>query len=363
MLRSPSPALAVFALGTLMTAAALAGCGGGDAGTDPSPSVSSQVAAGVPRCLPIGSASAPKSKNFPESSNPAKNIPEAQRGQINLVVAAGDIFVGTNNFVFGVTNKADEPQGSATTRATIYDLADPANPKPLCQAEAIQSAPGIGPEVNHAHGNGETHIHGGEDDNRVGYFVQVDFARAGAWGLAVEAILKNGTKGTASVGFFVAEKPGVLAPGQAAFKSDNLTKADVAKIAEIDSGDPPNDMHDVKIKDALAAGRPLVVVFSTPAFCTSRFCGPVNQEVEALQADYKDRVDFVHIEIWRDRQKNEFNPTAKEWLLRGDGNLIEPYVYVIGKDGVIYDRFEGPVARNIMEPAVKAVAEGRVYQK
>ena len=51
--------------------------------------------------------------------------------------------------------------------------------------------------------------------------------------------------------------------------------------------------------------------------------------------------------------------TAKE--KRADGNLIEPYVYVIGKDGVIYDRFEGPAARNIIEPAVKAVAAGQVY--
>jgi hypothetical protein len=146
-----------------------------------------------------------------------------------------------------------------------------------------------------------------------------------------------------------------------AFKSDNLTAADVDDIRKIDSGDPPSDMHTVKIKDAIAAGRPLVVVFSTPAYCTSRFCGPVNQEVEALQEDYRDRVDFVHIEIWLDRQAEAINPTAREWLIRPDGRLIEPYVYVIGKDGIIYDRWEGPVARNIMEPAVEAVAAGEVY--
>ncbi|MFN0093212.1 MAG: hypothetical protein ACKVVT_00325 [Dehalococcoidia bacterium] len=340
-------------------------CGGDDDDTasTPAPVGGNPAVAGVPLCLPVGAAAAPKSKDFPESSNPAKNIPEAQRNKINLVVAAADLYVGQNNFVFGVTDKLDEPQGGAKTRATLYDLRDPGNPKPVCQAEAVQSAPGVGPEVTHVHEGGAKHVHGGEDDNRVGYFIRANLDHAGPWGLAVEAILKDGTRGIASVGFAVAEKSAILAPGQPAHKSDNLTKNDVAKIEEIDSGTPPNDMHDVKIKDAIAAGRPLVVVFSTPAYCTSRFCGPVNEEVEALHDVYKEKVDFVHIEIWRDRQKNVFNPTAQEWLLRPDGGMSEPYIYMIGKDGVIYDRFEGPVARNIMEPAVKAIAEGKVFAK
>ena len=119
----------------------------------------------------------------------------------------------------------------------------------------------------------------------------------------------------------------------------------------------------MKIKDAIAAGRPLVVVFSTPAFCTSRFCGPVDEEVESLQATYRDRVDFVHIEIWKNFDKKQLNDTASEWLVRADGGLTEPYVYVIDSKGTIYDRWEGPVARNIMEPIVIAVAEGKTYSK
>jgi hypothetical protein len=348
---------------SLAAAALAAACGGDDGSGRPDPVGGDPSVAGIPVCLPVGSAGAPKSKDFPESTDPARNIPEAQRNKINLVVAAADFFVGTNNFVFGVTDKLDEPQGGAKTRATLYDLSDPAKPKPFCQAEAVQSAPGVGPETTHLHGDGAKHLHGGEDDNRVGYFVRVDFPHAGGWGLAVEVILQDGTKGVGSVGFFVEEKSAILAPGQAAFKSDNLTKKDVAKIEEIDSGTPPDDMHDVKIKDAIAAGRPLVIVFSTPAYCVSRFCGPVNEEVEALHEVYKDRVDFVHIEIWRDRQNSVLNPTAKEWLTRPDGNLVEPYVYIVGKDGVIYDRFEGPVAKNVMEPAVKAIAAGKTFAK
>lgn len=298
---------------------------------------------------------------FPTSSDPARNIPADQRNKVNIVVAGSDWFVGENNFVFGITDKQDKPQGKAKARATFYDLRDPKNPKPVQTVDAVQSAPGIGPKVTVTHANGETHTHGGEDDNRVGYYVKVNFDHPGGWGVAVEAELQDGVKAVASVGFEVAPKPAIPAPGQAAIKSDNLTKKDVASIKEIDSGDPPNDMHDVKIKDAIAAGRPVMIVFSTPAFCTSRFCGPVNEEVEALQAIYKDKVDFVHIEIWKNFDKKELNATAKEWLVRADGGLAEPYVYLVDSKGVIFDRWEGPVAKNIMEPSVKAVIDGKTY--
>ncbi|MEP7215996.1 MAG: thioredoxin fold domain-containing protein [Anaerolineaceae bacterium] len=330
------------------------------------------VALAVPAILVLGAcggdggspaATAAKSTAFPPSSDPGKNVPVEQRNQINVVIAGSDFFVGKNNFVFGITDKKDNPQGGAKAKATFYDLRDPANPKPVFTVDATASAPGVGPIVTVTHADGQTHTHGGQDEGRVGYYAPVTFDHAGGWGIVVQAELKDGTKGTSSVGFDVSAKPAILAPGMAAKKSDNLTKKDVTDIKEIDSGTPPNDMHDVKIKDSIAAGRPVVVVFSTPAFCTSRFCGPVNEEVESLQKDYKDRVDFVHIEIWKNFDKKQLNETATEWLIRADGGLSEPYVYVIDSKGTIYDRWEGPVARNIMEPAVKAVAEGKTYAK
>lgn len=300
---------------------------------------------------------------FPPSSDPGKNVPVDQRNQINVVIAGSDFFVGKNNFVFGITDKKDNPQGGAKAKATFYDLRDPANPKPVFTVDATASAPGVGPIVTVTHADGETHTHGGQDEGRVGYYAPVTFDHAGGWGIVVQAELKDGVKGTSSVGFDVSAKSAILAPGMPAKKSDNLTKKDVTDIKLIDSGTPPNDMHDVKIKDSIAAGRPVVVVFSTPAFCTSRFCGPVNEEVESLQKDYKDKVDFVHIEIWKNFDKKQLNETATEWLVRADGGLSEPYVYVIDSKGTIFDRWEGPVARNIMEPIVKAVAEGKTYTK
>ena len=298
---------------------------------------------------------------FATSVPPSDPIPKEQLGKINVVLAGADYYVGRNNFVFGITNLMDEPQGGAKATATFYDLADRANPKPVGTYPAVQSSPGVGPVRTEIHANGETHTHGGQDESRVGYYVDFTFTHDGFWGVVIQATLKDGTQGASDIGFQVSKKGLFPQPGQKATASDNLTKADVKDIAEIDSGTPPNDMHDLKIKDSIAKGRPLVIVFSTPAYCASRFCGPVNDEVEEMQKTYKGSVDFVHVEIWRDFEKHEFNPTVREWLLQKDGSLTEPWVYIVGKDGVIYDRFEGPSARNIMEASVKAVSEGKTF--
>jgi hypothetical protein len=299
---------------------------------------------------------------FDPSERPDEQVAPENRREVNVVMAGSDWAVGRNNFVFGITNADDEPEGGADATVTFYDLKDSSNPTPVATLKAVQSAPGVGPEIIHKHEGGD-HVHGGEDENRVGYYVTFDFTHAGFWGIAVQATLEDGTVGQDNIGFPVAETHRFPAPGEPAIKSDNLTRADVQDISEIDSGDPPNDMHDVKIKDAIEAGRPLVIVFSTPAFCTSRFCGPVNEEVEFLRDQYRDDVDFVHIEVFLDFASRRLNPTLKEWLVQPDGSYAEPFVYVVDKNGIIYDRWEGPVARNIMEASVKAVAEGATYQQ
>jgi hypothetical protein len=300
--------------------------------------------------------------NFAESEGSDEQVDPADRKPVNIVMAGSDWAVGQNNFVFGITNADDQPQGGADATVTFYDLRDANNPKPVATLKAVQSAPGVGPEIVHQHEDGE-HVHGGENEDRVGYYVSFDFTHAGFWGVSVQATLNDGTTGQDNIGFTVAEAHRFPAPGEPAIKSDNLTRADVTNIKQIDSGDPPNDMHDVKIKDAIAAGRPLVIVFSTPAYCTSRFCGPVNEEVEALRDQYKDHVDFVHIEVFLDFASRQLNPTMREWLVQPDSSYAEPFVYVVDRNGIIYDRWEGPVARNIMEPSVKAVAEGATYQQ
>ncbi len=71
--------------------------------------------------------------------------------------------------------------------------------------------------------------------------------------------------------------------------------------------------------------------------------------VAELAADYGDRADFVHIEIWRDFQNRVINVAAADWLLRNE-NLTEPWVFFIDAEGVIAARWDNVATRGEIEP-------------
>ena len=145
--------------------------------------------------------------------------------------------------------------------------------------------------------------------------------------------------------FQVAERHAVPAPGDRALSTENLTVAstDVPQAAidsrASDGPVPDPELHGTTIAAAVAAHRPVVAVFATPVFCVSRFCGPVTDMVQQLARDYADRASFIHVEIWRDFDKKAINKAAADWLYRND-DLEEPWVFVIGPDGVIVARFD-----------------------
>jgi hypothetical protein len=93
------------------------------------------------------------------------------------------------------------------------------------------------------------------------------------------------------------------------------------------------------IADAIRAGQPAVVVFSTPVYCVSRFCGPVTEMIGSLERKYRGDAAFIHVEIWKDFQANETSETANEWLLR-DGTVNEPWLFMIDRDGTISARWD-----------------------
>ena len=75
--------------------------------------------------------------------------------------------------------------------------------------------------------------------------------------------------------------------------------------------------------------------FSTPAFCQTRFCGPVLEVLLQQVPAYEDRVDFIHIEVWQDHQLQKYRPAVQEWHLPG-----EPYTFFMNKDGIVVGRLE-----------------------
>lgn len=173
----------------------------------------------------------------------------------------------------------------------------------------------------------------------------VTFERAGIWQVTVTADVRGAGPQSLVAAFAVGSAPALPAPGQPALRTDNLTiHSKDAPIGAIDSRAetsgkiPDRNLHEWTIAKAIAEGRPALVVFATPVYCVSQFCGPATNAVEALSKRYADRAVFIHVEIWRDYQNQVVNKAAADWLYRNN-DLTEPWVFLIGPDGKILDRW------------------------
>ncbi|MGZ5296628.1 MAG: TlpA family protein disulfide reductase [Actinomycetota bacterium] len=185
-------------------------------------------------------------------------------------------------------------------------------------------------------------------DARGVYQAEVEFDRAGTWQVDVTVDVPGASVQTLATAFPVLEEHALPAPGDRALRTDNLTMSSKdAPPAAIDSRAldgapvPDPDLHQTTIADALARHRPILVIFATPTFCQSQFCGPETDGLEALARRYPDRAVYVHVEIWRNFDKSVVNKAAADWLYR-NGDITEPWLFLIGPDGVIKDRW-GPL--------------------
>ena len=192
----------------------------------------------------------------------------------------------------------------------------------------------------------------------------ITFDTAGFWVADVTADVEGMGRQTAQASFAVQEGPQLPAPGDRAMKTENLTvdSRGVPKAA-IDSraGDtgkiPDPELHEWTIAQAVAEGRPALVVFATPVWCVSRFCGPVVNMVEDLARRYDDRAVFIHVEIWKEYTdaSKVVNDAAREWLQMPNGDLTEPWLFLIGADGTISDRWSSMWSEREVESDLQAL--------
>lgn len=208
----------------------------------------------------------------------------------------------------------------------------------------------------HDHEDGAGHVH--EGDELGAYSARIAFNTAGPWGVEIDGSIEGEAFDTLRLRFSVLETgiPGnIPAIGDAAFPSEQLTLSDVADISEIDSASPPHPaMHDITIAEALATGKPLVIAFTTPAFCTSRICGPVLSEVVVPLFDkYQAEAIFIHVEPYDlgKARAGEGLETVQAFL---DWNLpTEPWMFLIDSDGRIAAKFEGLTNVEEIEPELE----------
>jgi hypothetical protein len=146
----------------------------------------------------------------------------------------------------------------------------------------------------------------------------------------------------------VKEDPEAPAVGEQVPASSTPT-LETATLEQLTTANVPDEeLYRTSVADALAAKKPFVVTFATPKYCTSRTCGPVVDVVSAVREQHPE-LPFIHVEIYEDNDpaKRE-NEWVREW-----GLPSEPWVFVVGADGTVRERFEGTVSVAELEAAVE----------
>ncbi|GAC1410019.1 MAG: hypothetical protein NVSMB57_03240 [Actinomycetota bacterium] len=202
-----------------------------------------------------------------------------------------------------------------------------------------QTSPVIGPIDLTYHGHGYT---------RSTYIGRITLPKKGQWLYFVEAKPTGGTTLTGGGTDQVGVRPGTQGqppqpiPGDKAIVVATPTLTAARGVAPICTQKPRCSMHAVSLDTALNKRRPVVLVIGTPAFCQSRFCGPIVDELMLVgKGPLGKKADFIHIELYRDNKNapatGVLAPAANAWHVEA-----EPVVYYIRPDGTIAEWTIGP---------------------
>ena len=80
------------------------------------------------------------------------------------------------------------------------------------------------------------------------------------------------------------------------------TPTNTLGVDPICTRDPMCPLHTASLDTVIGKGKPVAVLFATPARCQSQYCGPVLDSLLPLVGDYQDRVDIVHVDIYKGRR-------------------------------------------------------------
>jgi hypothetical protein len=268
-----------------------------------------------------------------------------QRLLVGLVASGGRLVSGGDVDVFFAHLGEGQAQGPSAT-GTLGE-AHRASFKPITGS----TAPVDGPRLT-------------RPSEGIGVYIieAANFDKPGRWGLIAK--VKFGKVETTAQGTFdVAASSRIPSPGAAAPSTDNpLPGAPGIRPEAIDSrlkaGEdlPDPELHRTTIAAARAAGRPTVVVVSTPVYCVSRFCGPITDSVASLAKTFGDRAAFVHLEVWQDFEKKQVNEFIADWIYPDrKGDLLEPWVFVVDRQGQITHRFDNIAGDDELREAIEQV--------
>ena len=254
----------------------------------------------------------------------------------NLLLAIGntDIAVGTNRMIFAIIDKINGPIIHDEVKVNYYYIGSTTTLEFQVSAKFVKWPM----------------------SNKGVYVSHASFDKAGRWGISV--ITPNGTHDV-QAGIIVKDQSDTLSVGTPVPASINKTSKDVSDLSELTTSPIPSpQLYKLTIAEAINNGRPTVLTFATPAFCSTTTCGPQVEIISSLSTLYKNSVNFIHIEIYEHPNNISGNPyganlspIVMEWNIK-----TEPFTFVIDNRGVLKYKYEGFVTEEELVESIDKIA-------
>lgn len=187
------------------------------------------------------------------------------------------------------------------------------------------------------------------------YVVYPAITRSGLWNFEFDVKLTDGTTYSTNQVVNALATPIGLTAGQLAIPSDSLTAAGREKLYGVITTDSTPNLayYEMTIAQAIASGRPSVIVFATPELCTRSLCNSVLESLDPVYEQFQDRLNFVHVETYN-LETGKKVPAIVEWGLEEN-----PWFYLVDTDGTIIYRCEGIFSDEELIPIIeKFLADG-----
>ncbi len=261
------------------------------------------------------------------------------------VIVSSEQVCGPNRLLFAFLDASNNPVAAPDRTASVsfYDLGrDPATPVMTATGTFLWAIEGV----------------------RGLYETSVTFPEAGEWGAEFTTAAAGAPPETVRMRFEVKPTGTTVAVGSPAPSVRTPTAADVggdlAKLSSDKSPDP--SFYTTSVDRALADHKPFVLIFATPAFCTSGQCGPTLDLVKAVAAK-EPGMTFINVEPY----KLQYTDGRLQPVLDANGQLqpvdatnayglvSEPWIFVVDREGKVTGSFEGVVSARELSAAIDAV--------
>ena len=261
----------------------------------------------------------------------------ASADTVRVALATTDLGVGPNRLAFALTDESGPIRGADALVSTFF-LDGDRQEGPVQTARAVWRRWPIAQSGL--------------------YTANFDFPRPGLWGIAASFVDSLGSTRTASARFDVPPKSAVPSIGDSPPRSITKLARDYDDIRRITSDPEPDpELYALTVADALDAGKPFVLTFSTPAFCRSGTCGPQLDVAKDLKNTYGRVANFIHVEVY-DNPVETHPDFSNARLVRAMiewGLPTEPWTFVIDAEGKVAAKFEAFATKDELDEALRSI--------